>query len=414
MRKRAIEIDAIIEYDRESIRYFANGSRTGTTARSLAELDSSLLRGKKIALVMSRRMTFTRSIPLPDASDRDLNMILRGKLGDVFPMPGNELSYAFIKTAQVSLDGRMCTVYAVRNDEVRKLLTSAKDFGFEISQIAPVSAIRPAEVLLTGQFIVVEPVPTGYGIDVYENGVHTSSRSLGSGVSIDQEIARVRNSDGPVTVLSTDPTVLDSKTMEGPLASLFATLGPAIDLEPEDVKAKKEQKRRSYSHRQAYLIFAAGFAVTALVVNDFISQGEAVDKKQKKANAQVEQLKKLKSIYETKVTELDPQAKQLKVAFHPAQNVSDIAFVISSLVPKGTWLTGMTIERGKLVTLRGTSKTPELIAAFVKSLGEQKRFRDVKLVQVSSGTIEASPVQQFTINAFPVGNLPAIDQGKKR
>ena len=414
MRKRVIELDAVIEFDRDSVRYFAAGSTTGTTARSIGELDSSVLRGKRIAIVLSRRLTFTRSIPLPDASDKDLSLILRGKLGDIFPIPGHELAFAFSKTESVTMDGRICTVFAVRSEEIRRLFDLSKDHGFTISQIVPVSSIRPEGLSTIGQAILVEPVPTGYGIDVYEDGVLTLSRSIGTGIGVEDEIERLKSNKGAIQVLSTSPDIVGASFTSGPIAALLPAIGSDIDLEPEDIREAKEKKARAYRHRMAYLTFAAGIAITALVVNDFLTRSDEVAKKQRKADVQVASVKKMKALYEDKITKLDPQAKQVKLAFAPAQRISDIAFIVSGLVPKGAWLTGLTIERGKTITIRGTAKDADQIASFVKSLGEQNRFRDVKLIQVSSGTIESAPVFQFTVNAFPVGNLPIMDQGKLR
>jgi Tfp pilus assembly protein PilN len=117
---------------------------------------------------------------------------------------------------------------------------------------------------------------------------------------------------------------------------------------------------------------------------------------------------------EAKAKKQQPAADQLTKAFIPAQKSSDILKVVSSLLPADTWLTGVTFERGKPILIRGTSKSPTLVSNFVSGLTKQKRFRDVRLMYANGGDIQGIPTVQFSINAFPVGNLPILETGKKK
>ena len=49
-----------------------------------------------------------------------------------------------------------------------------------------------------------------------------------------------------------------------------------------------------------------------------------------------------------------------------------------------------------------------------KELTKQKRLRDVRLLFANSGDIDGSPVVQFSVSAFPVGNLPIVETGKQK
>jgi Tfp pilus assembly protein PilN len=81
----------------------------------------------------------------------------------------------------------------------------------------------------------------------------------------------------------------------------------------------------------------------------------------------------------------------------------------SALAPSDVWLTGVTFERGKPLLVRGTALSGASVAAYLQSLSGQSRFRDVKLVFANDATIETTQVQQFSISAHAVGNLPLTD-----
>ncbi|HLO97838.1 MAG TPA: PilN domain-containing protein, partial [Fimbriimonas sp.] len=109
-----------------------------------------------------------------------------------------------------------------------------------------------------------------------------------------------------------------------------------------------------------------------------------------------------------------PQAEQLGYAFQPAQKASDVLKVVSGLVPSGVWLTGVTFERGKVLQIRGTGTNPVAVSNYVRALTKQSRLRDVKLLFANSTDIEGTPAVQFSITAFPKGNVPILETGKKK
>jgi Tfp pilus assembly protein PilN len=95
-----------------------------------------------------------------------------------------------------------------------------------------------------------------------------------------------------------------------------------------------------------------------------------------------------------------------KRAFEPAQPLSDLAAVVDDSLPPGAWLTGLSIERGKPLQMRGAARTADDVARFMDTLGATSRFRDVKLVFANSARIDETPVVQFSVTAVGVGNLP--------
>jgi hypothetical protein len=50
----------------------------------------------------------------------------------------------------------------------------------------------------------------------------------------------------------------------------------------------------------------------------------------------------------------------------------------------------------------------------MKDVGAAPRFRDVNLAFSTTGKIDETTIQQFSISAFPVGNLPLVDTTIKK
>jgi Tfp pilus assembly protein PilN len=121
------------------------------------------------------------------------------------------------------------------------------------------------------------------------------------------------------------------------------------------------------------------------------------------------ELSKLRSIRDTETGKAQKALRiqsALRTAFQPAQPLSDVATAIGDAMPPSVWLTGLSIDRGKPVQIRGTAALAGEVARLVDDLGNTPRFRDVKLVFANSARIDEKPVVQFSITAMPVGNLP--------
>jgi len=66
------------------------------------------------------------------------------------------------------------------------------------------------------------------------------------------------------------------------------------------------------------------------------------------------------------------------------------------------------------VQVRGSARNSADVKQFLNNLEQQSRLRDVKLAFANTGKIEDTPVVQFSITAFPVGNLPLAQPERKR
>jgi Tfp pilus assembly protein PilN len=157
-------------------------------------------------------------------------------------------------------------------------------------------------------------------------------------------------------------------------------------------------------------------AVLALGTFAYYDREESITlvAKQQRRNAQkLKQLNTAKKAVEADVLAVSDTEKTLKRAFEPAQSASDVIRVVTSEVPSGVWLTGLSLERGRELQMRGTAKNSSGVSEFVRRLTAQKRLRDVKLVFANNGEIDKTKIVQFSVSAFPVGNLPLVEGSKK-
>lgn len=157
----------------------------------------------------------------------------------------------------------------------------------------------------------------------------------------------------------------------------------------------------------------AALAIGFVAYGDYSDAAGVVQKKTLAASKQVRKVKALQQAAEKAAN--DGLALKVAVdrAFLPAQSYADIVTVTTRDVPSSVWLSGLTFERGKPLLIRGTSKTNSGVADFLGALSKEDRFREVKLVFANNSMIEKTPVVQFSISAFPIGNLPAVDTAKK-
>jgi hypothetical protein len=93
--------------------------------------------------------------------------------------------------------------------------------------------------------------------------------------------------------------------------------------------------------------------------------------------------------------------------------------VVSNSVPEGVWLTGINVERGKEVTIRGVSTTNDGVTKYANALNAyldpasgEPRMRNAKFLFATGGSVEKKPVVEFSLSAFPIGNLPIALQRK--
>ena len=405
----------LIEWDREWVRVHFVESATTKEGASLDAIEG--VNGKTAILLLSRRLILQRSIALPDAQKSDVLVALKMKLVDVFPIPASELAFDFIPTTEKNDHGRVCNVFAARNSDIADVIAICTKSNIQIQQIVPAQAltIKAAEQNSVSSGVFAERFGDFVNLDVYHYGDLISSKVVDLN-SLDNEISRMKALTGEGTKTFAYNVKLDGteQVLPAPFINSFFQSGLTLDLEPEEYRQSRTEKIRKARHKNCYLLFLVGLAIAALVGDDYMTRtAEMATQEAKFARTTKNALAQTVSD-ESKATKQKPASDQLLKAFEPAQKPSDILKTISLLLPTDTWLTGVTFERGKTILIRGTSKNSSLVSTYVSGLSKQKRFRDVRLMYANGGDIEGTPTVQFSIVAFPVGNLAIIESGKKK
>jgi Tfp pilus assembly protein PilN len=415
MSQKPQAAQVIIEWDREWVRvHFVDSSNTKEGA-TLEGIDG--VNGKTAILLLSRRLILQRSIALPDAQKSDVLVALKMKLVDVFPIPASELAFDFIPTTEKNEHGRICNVFAAKTTDINEVIAVCSKLGIVIQQIVPAQALtlKAAEQNSLSSGIFAERFGDFVNLDVYRYGDLVSSKVVDLN-SLDNEIARMKamTGDGSKTFAFNVNLDGSEQKLSAPFINSYAKSGLTLDLEPEEYRTTRDDKIRKDRHRMCYLVFVAGLIIAGAIWWDYSDRTSKLSAEQARSAKSTKNLLAITLSDESKAAKLKPAADLLVKSFEPAQKSSDILKVISLLLPSDTWLTSVTFERGKPLQIRGTSRKSVLVSTYVVGLSKQNRFRDVRLVYANSGDINGVSTVQFSITAFPVGNLPLIDTGKKK
>ena len=376
----------------------------------LADL-GSVLSGKKEALVgIGRSSIFLKTLRLPKAAPEDLRRILSVQLGQIFPLPPGELSYDFYQTADITPDGCLTLVAAMRSDELRQLRFELKQAGITPSRIVPVALGAPAVAASAGvsSALVAECLPNGMALDVVQDGVLRLSRMVPREADPLIEARRTlvaAHVKSLAIVAAGDVPLPDALPGFGTPLSLLRE-APPFNFEMEEDRVRVERKRQSDQMRFAVLLAVAALCIVLYVWADHAQAVGNARSSQARWAHQLSKLQKQKDDAMAAASKIITAQQATDMAFQPAQPVSDIAASISDSLPPGAWLTAVTVERGKPIQIRGAAKSASDVAALVNSLGSNPRFRNVRLVFANSGTIGKAAVVQFNISAVAVGNLP--------
>jgi Tfp pilus assembly protein PilN len=371
--------------------------------------------------VLPRGQAFMRSLRIPNVSASESAQILRLQIPQNFPVQPAELVFAYRLTADAGPEGRLAVVCATRAESVRALHAALRESGAKVQDVLPASAgsMLLAESLGMPEVAVVERTPEGWAIDIVSAGELRYSRVVPletSEAALESEVCRTFGIAGlpcgPILAAGgAELAFAQAHTGRSPLEMLAspAAAGLGLALELPEVAEAKQRKLVQSRARLAAMLALATLGVGAVVFLDRAEAAEAVQKADARGKAQSRKFKSARDAAQSRLAKLKAPTEMLDRAFQPAQRASDVLALASALAPSDVWLTGVTFERGKPLLVRGTALSGASVAAYLQSLSGQSRFRDVKLVFANDATIETTQVQQFSISAHAVGNLPLTD-----
>ena len=410
--------DAVVLWDQEGASLLDEGHKPRPV-----ELGS--LRGKRVVVLLGRRLTQLRNTELPPAAPEDLRQLVTMRLGELFPVPPSEISFALApRTAAVEgAEPGPTAVYAARHSDLAAIHAAAKAAGFAIVATLPAAAGSEAlaEAMGLPEALIIERDGEGIGLDMVRDLTLSLSRRTAGEAGLEGEVRRtfVAAKTGAVPIVATNGfhvPFADRHSPKTATATLIDSpaLWPSLDLVPVEVRVRRAADARRAKMRQGLLVLVSGLAVAGYVLKVRSDAGAVVAKAQRRANTEVRKYEGVLGLYTSKDAKRAPQKELLARAFTPAQGTGDLAALVPSLLPDGTWLTSLTLEKGKPMQIRGTALASTSVPAFLRNLGSQKRLREVKLAFAQAGELEKKPVVNFSITAFPVGNVPLEEKGTKR
>jgi Tfp pilus assembly protein PilN len=381
------------------------------------------LPGKDVVVAVSRRSAFVRAYRVPNAAKADVRRILQVQIGQLFPVPANELAFDFHMTQEVNGEGRLAIVAAMRSSDLHQLLSQAKAAGLRVTRVVPASFGSPmlAKNLGFESAAVVHRTEEGLAIDLVAAGELRYSRVASlpaAALAIDMEVSRTF----AAAVMSCAPTIAaggltipDAEASTGGWA--LETLGTGhldINLETEERLAARERGKQLQRLRLSLVIMGAALVVLTQQFFRYSDAEKLASAGDARWKGQINHLNKIASTENSKAADLNLVRTAIDRGFRPAQSVGDIITAATNAAPQGIWLTGISLERGKDLILRGIVTNGDGVSKYQRALADQDRFRNVTLVFAHNTEIDNTPVVQFSISAFPVGNLPLTDPNAKK
>jgi len=385
----------VIEWSPQGVRAWSPVDHQILEVASFADLKGRIQ--GPVILALARDAAFMKVIGLPEGNDEDLRRILSMQVGNHFPIGGPEAASGFASSGVKGSDGVKTTVGVIAADTLRTILTELNEAGMKSSWTTLTAWGSQA---INSEGVIVEALKGRFGIDVIADGRLVLSRVVPATADIASEVQRSQILAGVKGL----PTV-QAQRDQSPLATL-SSMNPSLSIELPEALALKEKAYADKQRSLAVILVGAALVCAAWMGLDRYDAMSRSAQADQKWAAVLKSTGDMAKRSESSATTLSKADAALKLGFEPAQKLSDALVVLSNLAPEGLWLTGVTMERGKPVQVRGTAMKAEQVTVFMRNLNEQKRFADVKLIFSNNGEIEDESVVQFSLNFHLVGNLP--------
>lgn len=422
MSKSAPGVSALLEWSPQGVRVWTPGPHGVIEAGSVAEA-APHLKGHSVGVAVARRHAFLKQVRLPNTSKEEAAQILRLQLDQLFPVASCELAVDFAFVGEPGPEGRPAVVAAMKAELLRQVHAELKSAGIKPVWVIP--AAFGAQVLAREKgwhdAMVLEATHEGLAIDVIQGGSLAGSRMAGSrssSIDVPAEAARTEAAyrlSNPQILLAggLDAGLAGTRAKESSLAAL-ASSPPELSLVLPEVAAQRAAKSVNNRRTLAVLLGLAILAYGMLIWDERDTRGAQLNKLAQDHAKRKKTLTESKSRFTSRLATMDTGTQVLANAFTPAQTATDAITVATNLLPEKTWLTGISFERGRRMTVRGTALTGDAVSVFVDALAAQSRFRDVELAFANNTKLEETPVVQFSVSLHVIGNLPLIDKSKQR
>ncbi|MFM7186501.1 MAG: PilN domain-containing protein [Armatimonadota bacterium] len=407
--KRQLKPDIVFSWSPSQVAAMELSSGQKLTATDIASL-SLQTSGKTAVVGIARERTFIKTVRLPKVSGDDLRQLVFVQWKSLFPLDEAESAFCAHQTSDISPEGILTVVAAVRTTDLIAIREQLASKGIKQVHFVPLAATAAVALASNGvsDGLVVDANGDQTTFDLVAGGDTVLSRSVVHAESAEIEAKRTLLADGQSTAevfVTPNVSFASAKPLTLDLLSVLA------DVTGHDLVSRQEQAAelasisKKNNRLSIYFLIAAVLLLAVVLTQRFdeeqiVIQGEAKWAKRVAKARSNRKIAELESKKETDYTNL------LDPAFEPGQRLSDALASITNAVSGNVWLTGVNMDRGRPVQVRGTAMSNEAVTQFVNALGASDRFRDVQLVNASSAKIEQTEVVNFTMNLTVVSNVP--------
>jgi hypothetical protein len=407
----------LIKWSPGRVDVFDPTTRSVSSGTALGDCLNGHTAGREAVVAISQRSTFLRTLQVPSLSKEETAQILATELGPTMPLESGAYVFGFRLGGERSGAGRLAVVGAVKTATLRSIDRDCNEHGLKLRAVVPLAfgAWLAARERLLVQGAVVEADGASLTVDIVSEGELRYSRSVPlphDRTEIDEEIAR----SFEIAEVETGPTLSPGNTIQADFADPKSSLEHLADphvidrllftLElPERVEARRTKALGRVAQR-AILTAVLAVVLVALGAVKFqrVSTKAAADQVALRSELVHSQNDQTRAVTDN----LGAQDQRLLIdaAFKPAQSFSDVLRIVSDLAPSGIALTGVTLDRGKPIIIRGTATTSRAAAKYAARLNKEHRFRHMTLLSVNRTNSAHSQVVEFAISGHMVGNLP--------
>jgi len=423
MSNKAHSTSVVIEWSPGAVAAYDSATDRTIQGTSIADV-ASKMNMREAVLAVGRRACFVRSVTVPDAPKDELVQALTLSIGQYVPIGAGDACVDLRIIGNADSQGRQATLVAMRATDLRTMQEEAKSAGIRI--IATVPAAYGSWILANGTAVhdcaAVSENAEGLGVDLISGGELRYSRALPPNSSNGQlapELARTFSAAGmttsPTFAVGTSVPSAEFRVEKSPIEALSGTgwAVPGVEFELPEVVQARAKAAATKRTRLAFLACAGAALFLTYVFMDRADAQAVVSKQQRKYSKELTSMRNKRDSEQLAANDAANMAKALDRAFKPAQTLGDILALASNDLPKNAWLTNVGVSRGQVVSIRGTAMTGADVKTYLDTLNAEERLRDVKLIFANNATIETTPIVQFSITAFPVGNLPLVDKPTK-
>lgn len=179
-----------------------------------------------------------------------------------------------------------------------------------------------------------------------------------------------------------------------------------LDLVPEEIERERTAARIKARIKAVVAAVLALVALAAYFGSGVIAEHQREQKILRELNRRAEAVVQQANRLQARRLFLANQLSALQEALYPQYPILDVIREISDRAPQGVWLTGITFEKGKPLTVRGAALSHTLAATYADELKRSPCFVEVNAGYSNEVTIGDKKIVQFSITCVVKGNEP--------